>query len=144
MIIGEILNFLAYFFAPAVVIAPLGSLSILTTFFFNIYRIILGKIMLLERISRVQKLGCAAIVLGTTILLITTPNVDDDIPISELRSKIFSVCNFLYYRFYMLWCSCSNFCRFFDENGFNPKIPPNDDPLFINLFSVGYHNNFPL
>ncbi|KAF1741704.1 hypothetical protein MXB_1014 [Myxobolus squamalis] len=67
---GEILNFVAYMFAPAVIIAPIGAISILTS-------ILLGVLVLKENFRKAQGFGCILIVIGTTILLFISPEIDD-------------------------------------------------------------------
>ncbi|KII66608.1 hypothetical protein RF11_13769 [Thelohanellus kitauei] len=61
MATGEILNFVSYMFAPAIIITPLSSLSITAS----------------EKIYRKQILGCALILGGTMILIIITPRSED-------------------------------------------------------------------
>ena len=51
MIVGEICNFVAYAFVDAILVTPLGALSVVVT-------TILSAIFLKERLSFVGKIGC--------------------------------------------------------------------------------------
>jgi drug/metabolite transporter (DMT)-like permease len=72
---GEIGNFLAYGWASAAVISPLGAVSVLVNY--ALARAVLG-----ERLSKVGTLGCVLCLLGTTILVVLFPDSqgggDDD------------------------------------------------------------------
>ncbi|OMJ12841.1 putative magnesium transporter NIPA3 [Smittium culicis] len=57
MAIGEFANFAAYSFAPAILVTPLGALSV-------IVGAILASLILGERINSVGKAGCALCLLG--------------------------------------------------------------------------------
>ena len=66
MVVGEIANFAAYAFAPAILVTPLGALSVLTG-------AVLGSYFLKEEIGTLGKLGCAICLLGSVILVLHAP-----------------------------------------------------------------------
>lgn len=60
MIIGEICNFVAYAFTDAILVTPLGALSVVIT-------TILSAIFLKERLSFVGKISCLICILGSVV-----------------------------------------------------------------------------
>lgn len=66
LVLGEIFNFAAYAFAPAVLVTPLGALSVLTG-------TILGAYFLKERLSPLGKLGCALCLVGSVLIVANAP-----------------------------------------------------------------------
>lgn len=66
MLVGEIANFVAYMFAPAVLVAPLGALSIIVS-------AVLAHFMLNEKLQRVGVLGCVLCIVGSTVIILHAP-----------------------------------------------------------------------
>ena len=66
MIVGEIANFAAYAFAPAILVTPLGALSVLIG-------AVLGSYFLKERLGTLGKLGCATCLIGSVIIVLHAP-----------------------------------------------------------------------
>ncbi|KAI9927373.1 hypothetical protein ASPWEDRAFT_175069 [Aspergillus wentii DTO 134E9] len=66
MIVGEICNFVAYAFVDAILVTPLGALSVVIT-------TILSAIFLKERLSFVGKVGCFCCILGSVIIAMNAP-----------------------------------------------------------------------
>ncbi|KAJ5259447.1 magnesium transporter NIPA5 [Penicillium angulare] len=64
--IGEIANFAAYAFAPAILVTPLGALSVLIG-------AVLGSYILKERLGTLGKLGCAMCLLGSVVIVLHAP-----------------------------------------------------------------------
>ncbi|XP_034945705.1 magnesium transporter NIPA2 [Chelonus insularis] len=64
--IGEAANFVAYAFASASVITPLGALSIVVT-------AIMSSKFLHERMNILGKIGCFLCMLGTTVIVLNAP-----------------------------------------------------------------------
>lgn len=71
MVIGEIANFSAYAFAPAILVTPLGALSVLIG-------AVLGAYFLKEELGILGKLGCAMCLIGSVIIVLHAP-ADKDI-----------------------------------------------------------------
>ncbi|KAG7011752.1 putative magnesium transporter NIPA6, partial [Cucurbita argyrosperma subsp. argyrosperma] len=66
MIIGEIANFIAYIYAPAVLVTPLGALSIIIS-------AVLAHFLLKERLQKMGVLGCLSCIVGSVIIVIHAP-----------------------------------------------------------------------
>nr|CAD1818196.1 unnamed protein product [Ananas comosus var. bracteatus] len=66
MIVGEVANFAAYAFAPAILVTPLGALSIIIS-------AALARIILRERLHIFGILGCALCVVGSTTIVLHAP-----------------------------------------------------------------------
>jgi drug/metabolite transporter (DMT)-like permease len=66
LVVGEMFNFAAYAFAPAVLVTPLGALSVLAS-------AVLGSYVLKERLSILGKLGCALCFLGSVMIVANAP-----------------------------------------------------------------------
>ncbi|KAJ9661910.1 hypothetical protein H2198_001662 [Neophaeococcomyces mojaviensis] len=64
--LGEIANFAAYAFAPAILVTPLGALSVLIG-------AVLGAYFLNEQLGVLGKLGCATCLLGSIIIVLHAP-----------------------------------------------------------------------
>ncbi|KAK6121161.1 hypothetical protein DH2020_045082 [Rehmannia glutinosa] len=70
MIVGEIANFAAYAFAPAILVTPLGALSIIIR---HDILAVLAHIILRERLHIFGILGCALCVVGSTTIVLHAP-----------------------------------------------------------------------
>ncbi|KAI3788875.1 hypothetical protein L2E82_01655 [Cichorium intybus] len=66
MVVGEVANFAAYAFAPAILVTPLGALSIIIS-------AVLAHIILKERLHIFGVLGCALCVVGSTTIVLHAP-----------------------------------------------------------------------
>ncbi|XP_028759699.1 probable magnesium transporter NIPA2 [Neltuma alba] len=67
MIFGEIANFAAYAFAPAILVTPLGALSI-------IFSAVLAHFILREKLHVFGQLGCALCMVGSTTIVLHAPH----------------------------------------------------------------------
>ena len=66
MVLGEVCNFAAYAFAPAILVTPLGALSVLIG-------AVSGSYILKEELGTLGKLGCAICLLGAIIIVLHAP-----------------------------------------------------------------------
>ena len=66
MVLGEVCNLAAYAFAPAILVTPLGALSVLIG-------AVLGSYILKEELGTLGKLGCAICLLGAIIIVLHAP-----------------------------------------------------------------------
>jgi hypothetical protein len=98
VLVGETANFVAYMFAPAVLVAPLGALSIIVRYnghvsvpLYNILNstvrfiltcasvmilgdsAVLAHFMLDEKLQRVGVLGCILCIVGSTVIILHAP-----------------------------------------------------------------------
>lgn len=78
MIVGEICNFVAYAFVDAILVTPLGALSVVIT-------TILSAIFLKERLSFVGKVGCFNCIIGSVIIVMNAPSESSAATIQEMR-----------------------------------------------------------
>ncbi|KAJ1406613.1 Magnesium transporter NIPA [Sesbania bispinosa] len=77
MIVGEIANFAAYAFAPAILVTPLGALSI-------IFSSVLAHFILKERLHIFGVLGCALCMVGSTTIVLHAPYEKDIHSVKEV------------------------------------------------------------
>ncbi|KAI4305943.1 hypothetical protein L6164_029268 [Bauhinia variegata] len=66
MIVGEVANFIAYAFAPAVLVTPLGALSIIVS-------AVLAHFILKEKLHQLGILGCVMCIAGSIVIVIHAP-----------------------------------------------------------------------
>jgi magnesium transporter len=78
MIIGEICNFVAYAFVDAILVTPLGALSVVIT-------TILSAIFLKERLSLVGKVGCFLCIIGSVVIVMNAPSEASAATIQEMQ-----------------------------------------------------------
>uniref|UniRef100_A0A2P2I1G6 Magnesium transporter NIPA1 n=1 Tax=Hirondellea gigas TaxID=1518452 RepID=A0A2P2I1G6_9CRUS len=93
--VGELLNFIAYIFAPAILVTPLAVVSILTT-------ALLSPYMLKEKLGLLGRIGCALVVLGCLVVTISGPkdqefkNMDQlDATLTSPQFLIYAACVFI-------------------------------------------------
>ncbi|KAG6297603.1 hypothetical protein E4U46_005745 [Claviceps purpurea] len=80
MIFGEILNFVAYAFTDAILVTPLGALSVVIT-------AVLSAIFLKERLSMVGKVACFLCIVGAVIIALNGPRESSVANIEDMRAK---------------------------------------------------------
>lgn len=66
MLIGEAANFVAYIYAPAVLVTPLGALSIIIS-------AVLAHFILKERLPKLGVLGCVLCIAGSVMIVLHAP-----------------------------------------------------------------------
>uniref|UniRef100_A0A5B7B3J2 Probable magnesium transporter n=1 Tax=Davidia involucrata TaxID=16924 RepID=A0A5B7B3J2_DAVIN len=66
MIVGELANFIAYVYAPAVLVTPLGALSIIVS-------AVLAHFLLKEKLRKMGILGCLLCIVGSTVIVLHAP-----------------------------------------------------------------------
>ncbi|KAI8928072.1 magnesium transporter [Entophlyctis helioformis] len=69
MILGEVANFLAYSFAPAILVTPLGAGSVFVS-------AILSSVFLNEDLGRDGIIGCTLCVIGSMVVILHSPEED--------------------------------------------------------------------
>uniref|UniRef100_A0A803LJS9 Probable magnesium transporter n=1 Tax=Chenopodium quinoa TaxID=63459 RepID=A0A803LJS9_CHEQI len=83
MIVGEIANFAAYAFAPAILVTPLGALSIIIS-------AVLAHVILKEKLHIFGMLGCVLCVVGSTTIVLHAPperEIDSVIEVWNLATE---------------------------------------------------------
>ncbi|KAI9781117.1 MAG: hypothetical protein M1816_002475 [Peltula sp. TS41687] len=78
MILGELMNFAAYAFVDAILVTPLGALSVVIT-------TILSAIFLKERLSFVGKVGCFICIVGSVVIVINAPAQSSAATIQQMQ-----------------------------------------------------------
>lgn len=81
MILGEICNFMAYAFVDALLVTPLGALSVVIT-------TILSAIFLKERLSFVGKVGCFLCIIGSVIIALNAPAQSSVRTIQQMQNYV--------------------------------------------------------
>ncbi|XLS82754.1 hypothetical protein HN51_048585 [Arachis hypogaea] len=84
MIVGEIANFVAYAFAPTVLVTPLGALSIIVS-------AVLAQIILKEKLHSIGVLGCIMCIAGSIIIVIHAPKeqpIKSDLEIWSMATQL--------------------------------------------------------
>ncbi|PKC15015.1 DUF803-domain-containing protein [Rhizophagus irregularis] len=66
MVFGELLNFAAYSFAPAILVTPLGALSVLIG-------AVLASFFLKESLGRIGTVGCGLCLIGSIMIVLHSP-----------------------------------------------------------------------
>jgi hypothetical protein len=81
MAVGEICNFVAYAFTNAILVAPMGSLSV-------VIASVLSAVFLKERLSFVGQVGCAICVVGSIIIVLNAPQQAAVSTIQEMQHLV--------------------------------------------------------
>ena len=81
MILGEICNFVAYAFVDAILVTPLGALSVVIT-------TVLSAIFLKERLSFVGKIGCFICIIGSVVIVMNAPEQSSAATIQEMQHYV--------------------------------------------------------
>ncbi|KAJ1970872.1 hypothetical protein H4R35_005605 [Dimargaris xerosporica] len=66
LVVGEVANLVAYALAPAILVAPLGAISVVVT-------AVLSALMLKERLNLYGKIGCILCLLGSVVIVLHSP-----------------------------------------------------------------------
>ncbi|MBA0655275.1 hypothetical protein Goklo_007775 [Gossypium klotzschianum] len=77
VIVGEVANFVAYVYAPAVLVTPLGALSIIVS-------ACLAHFMLKERIQKMGIVGCITCIAGSVVIVIHAPQEHTPSSVQEI------------------------------------------------------------
>ncbi|KAH7134257.1 magnesium transporter NIPA-domain-containing protein [Dactylonectria macrodidyma] len=81
MIVGEICNFVAYAFTDAILVTPLGALSVVIT-------TILSAIFLKERLSMVGKVACFLCIVGSVVIVMNAPHTSSVADIQDMQKYV--------------------------------------------------------
>lgn len=83
MVLGEIFNFVAYAFADAVLVTPLGALSVVIC-------AVLSSVFLKERLTLFGKVGCFLCIVGSVIIALNAPTSHSGGKITEFQKLFLS------------------------------------------------------
>ncbi|KAK4201038.1 putative NIPA-like protein 1 [Triangularia verruculosa] len=81
MILGEGLNFAAYAFTDAILVTPLGALSVVIT-------TVLSAIFLKERLSMVGKVACFLCIVGSVVIVMNAPQTSAVKDIHDMQNFV--------------------------------------------------------
>ncbi|KAM0265166.1 hypothetical protein ACHAQJ_000319 [Trichoderma viride] len=81
MIIGEVCNFVAYAFTDAILVTPLGALSVVIT-------TVLSAIFLKERLSLVGKVACFLCIVGSVVIVMNAPQESSVANIQQMQKYV--------------------------------------------------------
>ncbi|GAA5802716.1 hypothetical protein HPULCUR_008190 [Helicostylum pulchrum] len=85
MIVGELCNFIAYAFTQAILVTPLGALSVVIS-------AVLSSLFLNERLSFQGKIGCLQCILGAIVIVLHAPEQSSaDTTIEAFKGLVLSV-----------------------------------------------------
>lgn len=85
MIVGELCNFIAYAFTQAILVTPLGALSVVIS-------AVLSSLFLKERLSFQGKIGCLQCILGAIVIVLHAPEQSSaDTTIEAFKALVLSV-----------------------------------------------------
>lgn len=84
MAVGEICNFVAYMFAPATLVTPLGACSVLIS-------AVMAAYFLDEKLNTIGKIGCFLTAIGSIVMVIHAPKEGQIKTVNELLSKILDI-----------------------------------------------------
>ena len=91
VVVGEFCNFAAYAFAPAILITPLGALSVLVG-------AILGSYFLNEILGTLGKLGSAICLIGAVIIVLHAPPDEEISSIEQILEYALKPGGYLLFR----------------------------------------------
>ena len=81
MILGEICNFVAYAFVDAILVTPMGALTVVVA-------AILSAIFLKERLSFVGKMGCVNCIIGSIVIALNAPEQSAVANIQDMKRLV--------------------------------------------------------
>ncbi|KAK0674286.1 magnesium transporter NIPA-domain-containing protein [Cercophora samala] len=93
LVLGEIFNFAAYAFAPAILVTPLGALSVLVG-------AVVGSYVLNEELGTLGKLGSALCLIGAVIIVLHA-SPDEDIQTIDQILELAIQPGFLFYSLFV-------------------------------------------
>ncbi|KAJ3208504.1 hypothetical protein HDU67_006696 [Dinochytrium kinnereticum] len=120
--LGEVANFGAYAFAPAILVTPLGAISVVIS-------AVLSTIFLKERLNFSGKVGCALCVIGATIIVLHAPASSSTQTIPEFFTYCFAP-GFIVYS--ILSAALLGFLIFYLKPRYGEKTPL----IYISISSI--------
>ncbi|ORX33947.1 magnesium transporter NIPA-domain-containing protein [Kockovaella imperatae] len=92
MVVGELANFAAYTFAPAILVTPLGAMSV-------IIGAILASFILDEKLGRLGVCGCACCIIGSVVIVLHAPSDPEVETVDEILAYASQTSFLLYITF---------------------------------------------
>eukprot|EP00158_Paraphelidium_tribonemae_P003502 Partr_v1_DN26177_c0_g1_i1_m10574 putative NIPA-like domain containing len=98
MVVGELANFAAYSYAPAILVTPLGALSVLVSS-------ILATVFLDEALGRDGIVGCALCLIGSLLIVLRAPQEKPVESMDEMLGFVLQA-GFMTYSFFVISATC--------------------------------------
>jgi hypothetical protein len=95
VVLGELANFAAYSFASAMLVTPLGALSVITS-------AILASMILKETLKVEGKIGCTLCLVGAILIVLHTPEEKQIESVEEIIAHVFRPAFLLYSLFVII------------------------------------------
>ncbi|KAF2124114.1 DUF803-domain-containing protein [Dothidotthia symphoricarpi CBS 119687] len=122
MIVGEICNFVAYAFTDAILVTPMGALTVVVC-------AILSAIFLKERLSFVGKVGCFNCIVGSIIIAVSAPSQSSVASIQEMQKYVIAPGFLSYAGVIIITCAVMAFY-------FGPKYGKKSMMVYISICSL--------
>ncbi|KAL2053219.1 hypothetical protein ABVK25_006544 [Lepraria finkii] len=122
MVLGEVANFAAYAFAPAILVTPLGALSVLIG-------ALLGSYFLKEDLGTLGRLGCALCLTGSVIIVLHAP------PDKEIQT-VDEILNYAIQPAFLIYCAAVAIFSSVMIYKIAPKHGKNNPLIFISICST--------
>ncbi|CAG8726850.1 8000_t:CDS:2 [Dentiscutata erythropus] len=124
MVIGELLNFAAYSFAPAILVTPLGALSVLIG-------AVLASLFLKENLGRIGTVGCGLCLIGSINIVIHAPADRDIVTVDEILAFALQPG-----RSFSLYCVLVTFYTLFAIQRVVPKYGKKNPLVYLSICSL--------
>lgn len=95
MILGEIANFSAYAFSPAILVTPLGALSVIVS-------AVLASLILDEKLHLIGKIGCGLCIVGSTVIVLNAPAEQEMTSVVQITDRMISNLGFQLYVMFVI------------------------------------------
>ncbi|KAF2492485.1 DUF803-domain-containing protein [Lophium mytilinum] len=122
MVLGEIFNFAAYAFAPAILVTPLGALSVLIGS-------VLGSYFLNEKLGLLGKIGCAICLIGSVIIVLHAP---PDTPVESIDE----ILNFAIQPGFLIYCLITAIFAIVMIYKISPKYGRKNPLIYLSICST--------
>ncbi|RMZ86490.1 hypothetical protein DV736_g6285, partial [Chaetothyriales sp. CBS 134916] len=122
LVVGEIANFAAYAFAPAILVTPLGALSVLIG-------AVLSAYFLDEELGILGKLGCAICLIGSVVIVLHAP------PDKEITT-VDEILGYAVQPAFLLYCTAAIAFSLVMIYRFAPLYGKKNPLVFISICSV--------
>ena len=120
--VGEIANFAAYTFAPAILVTPLGAMSV-------IIGAILAALIMKERLTTMGILGCALCIVGSIIIVLHAP-ADKEV------STVDEILVYAVKPGFVLYCLCVLVFSVYMIYIVSPKLGKRNPMVYVSICSV--------
>ncbi|KAH8087044.1 magnesium transporter NIPA-domain-containing protein, partial [Filobasidium floriforme] len=122
MIVGEVANFAAYTFAPAILVTPLGALSV-------IIGAILASFLLDEKLGKLGICGCASCLIGSVVIILHAP-ADPEV------NSVDEILDYATQPGFLFYLACVAIFSTYMVYRVVPKYGPKDPMVYLSICSL--------